>query len=259
MLAIYSVDLHAVLILEQKGGPMSDHATENEMKLYEDEGELLLPSELAADKVTLLPQDPQAEVEGRIRILWGQNMLRDMLEGRYRSVICSVNDDDNSHGMVAQLVELITTSQWTSRSVTSYAKMFHDAVTLHAATDREPYILKYDLDSILVLAILRPKGRDHFTLDEISRGFQTIVKMLKGRRERLPVASVSFLGARSNRLIDPKTGEEPSFEAVLREMYKAGYRGDVYPAPQMWRFGNVGVFPSYPFPASLDRMRAGGF
>ncbi len=238
---------------------MTDHATEQDMKLYDDEGDLLLPSELAADKVSLLPQDPAAEVEGRLRILWGQNMLRDMLEGRYRTVICSVNDEDNSHGMVAQLVELITTSQWTARSVTSYAKMFHDSVTIHAAMDREPYILKYDLDSILVFAMLRPKGRDHFTPDDISRGFQTIVKMLRGRRERLPVASVAFLGARSNRLLDPRTNAEPSFESVLRLMYDAGYRGDVYPAPQMWRFGNVGVFPSYPFPSSLDRMRAGGF
>ena len=69
---------------------MSDHTTEHDMKLYDDEGDLLLPSEIAADKVSLLPQDPAAEVEGRLRILWGQNMLRDMLEGRYRSVICSV-------------------------------------------------------------------------------------------------------------------------------------------------------------------------
>jgi len=237
----------------------SDPTAERETKLYDDEGELLLPSELAADKVTLLPQDSGAEAEGRVRILWGQDMLRDMIEGRYRAVICGVNDQDNSHGMVAQLVELTTTSQWTARSVTSYAKMFQESVSIHAAMDREPYILKYDLDSVLILAILRPKGRDHFTLDNISSGFKTIVKMLKGRRERLPVASVSFLGAHSNRLIDERTGEEPSFESVLRSMRQAGYCGDVYPSPAMWSFGHVGVFPSYPFPASLDRMRAGGY
>ena len=236
-----------------------DPTAEREMRLYDDEGELLLPSDLAADKVTLLPQDPASEVEGRLRILWGQNMLRDMLEGRYRAVVCGVNDQDNSHGMVAQLVELIQTSQWTARSVTSYAKMFQESAAIHAAMDREPYVLKYDLDSVLVLALLRPKGRDHFTLEDLSRGFQTVVKMLAGRRERLPIASVSFLGARSNRLVDQKSAGEPSFESVLRVMHEAGYRGDVYPAPAMWRFGHVGVFPSYPFPASLDRMRAGGF
>jgi len=237
----------------------TDPSAENETKLYDDEGELLLPSELAADKVTLLPHDPGVDTAGRIRIMWGQDMLRDILEGRYRAVVCGVNDQDNSHGMVAQLVELTTTSQWTARSVTSYAKMFQESVSIHAVMDREPYILKYDLDSMLILAILRPKGRDHFTLDDISKGVKTIEKMLKGRRERLPVASVSFLGARSNRLTDGKTGNEPSFESVLRVMYEAGYRGDVYPSPSMWSYGHVGVFPSYPFPSSLDRMRAGGF
>ena len=237
----------------------SEPTAERELRLYDDEGDLLLPTGITSDKVTLLPQDPDAESAGRIRILWGQNMLRDMLEGRYRAVVCGVNDQDNSHGMVAQLVELIQSSQWTARSVTSYAKMFQESAGIHATLDREPYVLKYDLDGVLVLALLRPKGRTHFTSDDLSRGFRTITKMLAGRRERLPVASVSFLGARSNRLIDPKTGVEPSFEAVLRVMYEAGYRGDVYPAPAMWRFGHVGVFPSYPFPASLDRMRAGGF
>ncbi len=40
-------------------------------------------------------------------------------------------------------------------------------------------------------------------------------------------------------------------------MYGAGYRGDVFVSPALWRFGHVGVFPSYPFPAGLERMRAG--
>lgn len=236
-------------------GPSTFHA----MKLYDGEGELLLPSELAADKVTLLPQGDERQAGARIRILWGQDMLRDVLEGRYRAVVCGVNNEDNSRGIITQLVELITTSQWTPRSVTSYAKMFHESATIHAAMDREPYVLKFDLDSVLLLAILRPKGKEHFTLEDLSVGFRTIVKMLTGRRERLPVASVSFLGANSNRLLDQRTGQEPSFEAVLRVMHEGGYRGDVYPAPQMWRFGHVGVFPRYPFPSSLDRMRAGGF
>jgi hypothetical protein len=186
-------------------------------------------------------------------------MLRDLLAGRYRAVICGVNTEDNSHGIISQIVDMTTTSQWTSKTVTSYAKMFAESVAVHAAGDREPYVLKYDLDSLLILALLRPKARDHFTLEDLGRGFQTVNRMLSGRRERLPVATVSFLGARSNRLVDAKTGHEPSFESVLRTMYLAGYRGDVYPSQQMWRFGHVGVFPSYPFPPALDRMRAGGF
>ncbi len=230
-------------------------------RLYDDEGDLLLHAEGFPDKVTLLPAGPIGAGVGpgtveRIRILWGQDMLRDMLDGRYRAVVCGVNDTDNSHGIIAQLVDLMPTSQWTAKGVTSFARLFQESVSIHAAKDREPYVLKYDLDSLLILAILRPKGRDHFTLDDLSRGFSTVVKMLRGRRERLPVASVSFLNARANRLIGPDE-REPSFETVLRTMYQAGFRGDIYPAPTMWRSGQVGVFPYYPFPEGLEQMRAG--
>lgn len=225
--------------------------------LYDEGAEDLLSSDQFADRVTLLP-DEQGRIEPgrRIRILWGQSMLLDAIDGKYRSIVCAVNDQDNTHGIIAQLVNLITTSQWSVPSVTSYARMFHESVTIHAAGDKEPYVLKYDLDSVLILALLRPKGRDHFTLEDLSRGFRTISKMVHGRPDRRPVASVSFLGARSNRLAGPD-GQEPSFESVLRTMYEAGFRGDVYPSPAMWQFGQVGVFPSYPFPQSLDRMRDG--
>ena len=179
-----------------------------------------------------------------------------MLDGRYRTVICGVNEEDNSHGIVAQLVHLVTSSQWTQNTVTNYAKVFQESVSVHAAHDQEPYVLKYDLDSILILALLRPRGKDHFSLQDLSRGFATITKMLRDRRDRQPVATVSFLGARSNRLINEK-GSEPSFERVLRTMYQSGYRGDVYPAPALWSKGDVGVFATYPFPEGVERMRQG--
>ncbi len=235
----------------------------NDVRLYDGEGEDLMQQDQALDRVTLLPNNPPkrkgSDARDSIRILWGQHMLNDILDHRYRAVVCGVNDTDNSHGIISQVVDLIEASQWNSKTVTSYAKMFHDSVTLQAEGDKEPHILKIDLDSVLILAMLRPKGQDHFTVEDIGRGFATVTKMLKGRRERLPVASVSFLGARSNKLIDPKTGAEPSFETVLRTMFEAGYRGDVYPSSQMWSMGNVGVFPSYPFPEGLQRMREGGF
>lgn len=232
------------------------------LRLYDGEGDLLMRADQMHDKVTLLPAGPTGGVPGvgaieRLRVMWGQDMLRDVLDGRYRAVICGVNDVDNSHGIISQLVGLIQTSQWTSRAVTSFAKMFQESVSVHAASDREPYVLKYDLDSVLILALLRPRGRDHFTLDDLGRGFATVVKMLRDRRERLPVASVSFLNARANRLTG-HDGSEPSFETVLRTMYHAGFRGDVYAAPSMWGLGNVGVFPSYPFPESVEVMRQGG-
>ena len=238
----------------------SDQTQEHDVRLYDDEGELLLGSQFAGDRVTLLPSDRPGTEEGRsrIRILWGQDMLRDLLDGRYRCVICAVNDDDNSHGIIAQIVNLVATSQWSAETVTSYAKIFHKTMDLHAASDKEPFILKFDLDNMIVLAMLRPKGKDHFSLEDFERGMQTIVKMLKGRPDRAPAAAVSFLGGRSNTLLD-SDGQEPSFERVLKIMFESGYRGDVYPAPQMWRFGQVGVFSTYPFPESLDRMRSGGF
>lgn len=226
-------------------------------RLYDGDADHLMRSEHAPDRLTLLPGATGKIRPGqRLRVMWGQDMLRDILDGRYRTIVCGVNDEDNSHGIIAQLCELVATSQWASKSVTSYAKLFHESVGVHAAHDREPYVLKFDLDSILILALLRPRGRDHFTLDDLSRGFVTVTKMLQERRERLPVAAVSFLNARANRLVD-QGKQEPSFEAVLKTMYHAGFRGDVYPAPAMWSVGQVGVFPNYPFPEGLDRMRQG--
>lgn len=239
---------------------MSQTATP-EPRLYDDEGDLLMQADKQADRVILLPSgDPKhaSADRDRIRIQWGQHLLADLLAGRYRTIVCGINDDDNGHGIIGELLELVTTSQWSVKSATSYARMFHESVAIHAAGDREPYVLKYDLDSLLILGLLRPAGRDHFTVEDLARGFATVTKMLAGRRDRQPVASVSFLGAKSNRLLDAD-GNEPAFETVLRTMYDAGYRGDVYPSLGMWELAPTGVFASYPFPDSLKVMRSGGF
>lgn len=234
-------------------------SNEQPIQLYRDGADDLLNAESFPDRVSLLHAEHGAPQSGsRIRVMWGQDLLADVLDGRYRAVICGVNDHDNSHGIIAQIVSLLTTSQWSANSVTSYAKMFQESLQVHAANDREPYILKYDLDSVLVLAMLRPRGRDHFTLADLSRGFRTASKMLQGRADRRPVCSVSFLGAASNRLRqDDSSTSEPSFESVLQSMHDAGFRGDVYPSPQMWNYAHIGVFPSYPYPKGIDRMRAG--
>ncbi|MEO1718252.1 MAG: hypothetical protein AAFR76_14210 [Planctomycetota bacterium] len=231
--------------------------TTDHVRLYDGDADGLVSAD-QADKVTLLPGEAGGfAASERVRVMWGQDMLRDMLDGRYRAVICGVNDTDNSHGIIAQLVNLVHASQWTESTVTGYAKVFQESTTrLAPATDQEPYVLKYDLDSVLILGLLRPRGKDHFTLADLGRGFSTITKMLKDRADRRPVASVSFLGARSNRLLDAD-GNEPSFETVLRTMFQSGYRGDVYPALSMWSRGDVGVFPTYPFPEGLARMREG--
>lgn len=240
---------------------MPTRSAERTPRLYDEEGDLLVQADQAADRVILLPSGNPREAStdrDRIRIMWGQHLLADIIAGRYRTVICAVNDHDNAHGILGEVLELVPTSQWTVRSATSFAKVFHDSVTLHAEGDREPYVLKFDLDRLLVFGILRPRDRDHLTVDDLSRGFQTVVKMLAGRRERWPVATVSFIGAKSNRLLGAD-GREPSFESVLRTMFEAGYRGDVYPSLGMWELSPTGVFATYPFPASLDDMRRGGF
>ena len=237
---------------------MSDGETIDNPMLYDDDGDALVRADQTSDRVTLLPQEYAKDApSSRIRIMWGQDMLRDLLDYRYRTVVCGVNAEDNSHGIISQLVDLTAASQWTTQAVTSHAKLFNQSMAAHQGQSREPYVLKFDLDRVLVLALLRPSGRDHFTPGDLSRGFRTVRNMLEERTDRRPVASVSFLGARSNRLLDPKTGGEPSFESVLRLMHEAGFHEDVYPAPSMWRRGHVGVFPTYPFPAGLDAMRSG--
>ena len=189
--------------------------------------------------------DPRA-VTGRprIRLLWGQHLLDDLAAGRYRTVICAMNDVDNTQGIIGPLLRLVPGSQWSVASATSYARVFRDAVSLHAKEDREPYVLKFDLDRLLILAFLRPSGRDAFRLDDIARGFRTARAMLEGRRDRQPVASVSFLGARSNRVLDEQ-GQEPPLEAILHAMHSAGFEGDVYP-PEI--AAGMSVRAMYPSP-----------
>jgi hypothetical protein len=238
---------------------MSTTTPQTKPRLYAGDGDRLMEADRRSDRIIILPSgDPKESTVGggEIRIQWGQSLLRDVLGGRYRTVICGINDTDNSHGIIGTLLEMISTSQWTVESATSYARVFQESASLHGRGDREPYILKFDLDSMLILAILRPRGQDCFTLDDFERGFRTISKMLSNRHDRQPVASVSFLGATSNRLVD-EHGEEPPFEFVLRAMYNAGYRGDIYPSLPMWHKAPTGAFATYPFPESLDRMREG--
>jgi hypothetical protein len=179
-------------------------------QIYQDDGDRLMQVSRGMKGITVVPHGDVrvATREPRIRIQWGQHMLDDIVRGRYRTLVCGVNDRDNSHGILGEVLRLVPTS---------YAKTFRSAVALHGKDDREPYVLKFDLDRLLVLALLRPADRDHFTLDDIERGFRTVARMIESRHDRWPTASVSFLGAKSNRLVG-KYGEEPSFEEVLQRM-----------------------------------------
>ena len=258
---VYYADAsHPLKHTDQEPREMTSSNNEHDRpRLYVGDGDRLLEADRNTDRIVLLPSnDPrQATIGGgEIRIQWGQSLLRDVLSGRYRTVVCSINDTDNSHGIIGTLLEMVTTSQWNIESATSYAKVFQDAIGLHDRHDNEPYVLKFDLDSLLILAILRPKGKDHFSMEDLEKGFRTVSKMIENRHDRQAVASVSFLGARSNQLRDG-TGKEPPFEMVVKSMYNAGYRGDIYPSRAMWHTAPTGVFATYPFPDSLDRMREG--
>ena len=205
------------------------------------------------NRVILLPdasvsqRDP--DVTERVRIMWGQRLIDDLIAGHYRGLVCAVNAVDNTHGIIGMLAERLPTSQWKEPMITEFARHF---VQPHNVT-----VVKFDMDRVKVLALLRPSEQDHLRLGDLAAGFRIVSAMLRGRPDRLPVASVCFLGARANQLWDDQK-REPSFETVLRTMYDSGYRGDVYPAPWMWESAR-GVFPRYPFPDSFKRMCDGGF
>jgi len=209
-------------------------------------------------KLLILPDaspSSKPDVTRRIRIPWGQHLLDDLLAGRYASLICAVNAEDNSHGIIGQLATLLPTSQWTPKTITDYAARF--------AENDKVSVLKYDMDAVEVLALLRPAGREHLTLTDLSEGFTIVSEMIRRKTTRLPTASVCFLGGESNQIIDDQSldhpGQEPSFESVLRSMYEAGYSGDVYPAPWMWESYPTALYARYPFPGSLENIQHGGF
>ena len=224
--------------------------------LYDDEGDQLVQADKRSPRVILLPSGNPREActdRDRIRIQWGQMLLSDLLANRYRTLVCGVNTEDNTRGIISMLADLLPTSQWTAETITAHARMFSESM----GSD-ETLVLKYDMDEVEVLALLRPKGRSHFTLEDLKQGFRKVGSMIERRSDRLPCASVSFLNAKANALLDAD-GREPAFESVLRTMFEAGYRGDIYPSLGMWELAPTAVWATYPFSDSLKVMRSGGF
>ena len=228
------------------------------VKVYDDDGDLLMQKQGhdLGESVTLIPDALPSKVPDatrRIRIMWGQHLLEDVLLGRYRTLVCAVNGHDNTRGIISQLAALLPTSQWDEKSITAFAAHFSEP---HG----RPKVLKIDMDMVEVLAILRPAGSQSMTIDHLAHAFRIVAEMIAHNPRRLPSASVSFLGARANALVERGAagGGEPSFEAVLRTMYDAGYSGDVYPPPALWNASDVGVFARYPFGRALDTRRSGG-
>lgn len=231
--------------------------TQNEVRprIYDGDGDALMEADRQSNRLVIMPVGDPRQVETsrkRIRIQWGQFLLNDMLTSRYRTLVCGVNPVDNSHGIISLIAEALPTSQWNNESITKYAKGYAEL------SPDKTLVLKYDMDDVKVFALLRPLNREVFTMEDFRKGFKKVSQMAEGRRDRMPMASVSFLGAKSNRLVD-EHGNEPSFETVLRTMHEAGYRGDVFPSVRMWELAPTGVFATYPFPDSLKVMRSGGF
>ena len=222
-------------------------------RIYDGQGDELMVDRHAHERLVVVPDAPlsdQPDTRGKIRLMWGQHLLDDLLANRYRSLVCAVNAEDNSRGIIGQLAELLPTSQWTHQTITDYAKRF--------VPRNEVTVLKFDMDAVEVLALLRPANNEHMTLADLSLGFSIVTEMVRRKTQRLPIATVSFLGAHANLLIDEQ-GNEPSFETVLRTMYEAGFTGDAYPSPWMWESAPTTLYARYPFPGSLEQMREGGF
>jgi hypothetical protein len=222
--------------------------------IYEGPGDDLAGQLDTVNRIVMVPDAPLSQREPdpveRIRIMWGQRLIDDLVAGRYRALVCAVNGRDNSRGIINTLAERLPTSQWREQMITEYARHFVQPQTVT--------VLKYDMDCVEVLALLRPAEHEQLTMSDLASGLRIVGAMLRGRQDRSPVASVCFLGARANRLVDAK-GDEPRFESVLRTMYDAGFRGDVYPSPWMWESPPAAVFPRYPFPEAFKRMCDGGF
>ncbi|WP_432799440.1 hypothetical protein [Poriferisphaera sp. WC338] len=228
-------------------------APTQKQRIYDGDGDLLMQDQNLHQRIVVLPDSKPIkgpDNNARLRIMWGQHLLDDLLAGRYASLVCAVNTEDNSHGIIAQLAHLLPSSQWDAKSITQYANMFAHRESLS--------VIKFDMDAVEVLGLLRPKRQQHLKLADLRYGFRFVSEMIKQKPTRRPVASVSFLGAKANRVCDIDSEDEPSFETVLRIMHESGFAGDVYPSPRMWDCAPTSVYARYPFPDSLDNMRLGG-
>src|SRR5437763_100972 len=115
-------------------------------RIYDGDGDRLMRDKHpdAADQIILMPDalpTKTPEAMRRVRIMWGQHLLEDLLAGRYRTLVCAVNAQDNRSGIISQLATLLPTSQWDETSITSYAKQFSTA-------GERVKVLKYDMDLV---------------------------------------------------------------------------------------------------------------
>src|SRR5687768_17375112 len=148
-------------------------------QIYEGDGDALMNKEreeVAGDRITLIPDSLPSKTPDKtqhLRIMWGQHLLEDLLAGRYRSLVCAVNSKDNTRGIIAQLAELLPTSQWDEKSITAAARQFSAA-----GGDTRVKVLKFDMDIVEVLAVLRPPTREHLTIGDLRAAFKIVSEMI---------------------------------------------------------------------------------
>ena len=95
----------------------------------------------------------------------------------HRTLVCAVNTTDNRQGFINTLAERLPTSQWREPGIGDYAS--------HFATPDRVRVLKYDMDLVEVLAILRPSGHEQLTLPDLAEGFRTVSAMLHAAHSTL--------------------------------------------------------------------------
>src|SRR4051812_6480420 len=164
----------------QNGPRVAHPAIGKGPRIYDGDGDALMSRDgderREVEHLLLVPDEAPSrsrvpDTKPRIRILWGQYLLEDLLAGRYQSLVCAVNSEDNSHGIIAQLATLLPTSQWDEPSIT------HHAATFDTAGDRVK-VLKFDMDAVEVLGILRPAGQHQMTMDYLAKAFKVVSQMI---------------------------------------------------------------------------------
>ena len=97
------------------------------VRIYDGEGDALFIDASLSDKMILAPEGraiSDADAMPRLRLMWGQYLLDDLVAGRYRSLVCEANTIDNSQGLIGQLTDLLPGCQWSPETITSHAKQF---------------------------------------------------------------------------------------------------------------------------------------
>src|SRR5687767_15963863 len=105
---------------------------ETRPQMYDGQGDALMEMEHEelADRITIMPDALPSKTPDetpRARIMWGEPLPEDLLAGRYRSLVCAVDADDNRRRINTQLAAVLPTSQCDEASIALRARAFAPA------------------------------------------------------------------------------------------------------------------------------------